>query len=352
MKKNKELLWTILTFLIALLTISAVVGQSKELTFSAIGKLILDAKPGWIFLAALSMISYILMEGIALWILLRASGFRKTMRQSTTYAAADIYCSAITPSATGGQPVAAWFMRRDGIPTGYITAILMMYLVLHTFSTLTIAVLTPVIWPSVFAGFSILAKLLILLGAITITGLAVLFVMLLRMEKKIYRVGCRIIDWLTRKKIVKRDKYWKEKLADTLADYSKCVKEMFCREKIRPMLQVYGLNIAQRLCQTIIAPLVYAATGGVLRNMGRVFATQVFATIGSICVPIPGGMGVADYLLYNGLRVITDHEAALQLELLSRSFSFYATVLISMIIVLAGYISRRTYYFVQHLRKK
>ena len=34
MKKNKELLWTILTFLIALLTISAVVGQSKELTFS------------------------------------------------------------------------------------------------------------------------------------------------------------------------------------------------------------------------------------------------------------------------------------------------------------------------------
>ena len=67
--------------------------------------------------------------------------------------------------------------------------------------------------------------------------------------------------------------------------------------------------------------------------------------MGSVCTPVPGGMGIADYILYDSLRTLMDKEASLQLELLSRSFSFYLMVLIRLIIVIVGYILKNTHYF-------
>ncbi|MBQ1597647.1 MAG: UPF0104 family protein, partial [Lachnospiraceae bacterium] len=55
------------------------------------------------------------------------------------------------------------------------------------------------------------------------------------------------------------------------------------------------------------------------------------------CVPIPGGMGVADYLMIDGFRNQMSHVAATQLELLSRSMAFYVSVLVSGLTVLIGY---------------
>ena len=105
------------------------------------------------------------------------------------------------------------------------------------------------------------------------------------------------------------------------------------------------MNLLQRFCQTIISSLTYLATGGVGANVRQVYASQCFSTMGSVCTPVPGGMGIADYILYDSLRTLMDKEASLQLELLSRSFSFYLMVLISLIIVIVGYILKKTHYF-------
>lgn len=343
MKKHKEVLWTLLAFALAIVSIAVVLGQSKEISFSNLWQLVTQSNPFWIILACVCMFGYIFLEGYALQILLGSTGYYKTLGQTLTYASADIYCAAITPSSTGGQPVCAWFMKRDGIPMGYITGVLAIYLIAHTFATVGVGIGTAVLFPDTFLSYSTFGKILIVLGYFTIFFLAVLFIALLRMQKQISRTGNRIIGWLVKKGLVKREQYWRDRLESGISDYSECVKLM--RGKMKIFWAVFGINVLQRLSQTVISTLVYLASGNPTENAGTVFATQVFTTIGSFCVPIPGGMGAADYLLYDGLSTIMDHESAIQLELLARGFTFYLLVIVSLLIVVVGYFIRKRIYF-------
>ena len=342
-KNNKQLLWALISLLLAVMSIWAVMSQSKEMSMSDLIAALFACHPGWLILAVICMFGYIAFEGIAIWYLLRHCGYNRRVGQGILYASSDIYCAAITPSATGGQPVCAWFMLRDGIPMGFITAILALYLIAHTFATLTIGFLTVLLNPSSFGELTLLAKLLVILGYLTVTGLAVLFVCLLKKAAMIQRAGNRIIDWHTRKGWVKQTVYWKNRLAGVLEDYSSCLTVIKGKERI--LIVLFILTLLQRLSQTIVPALVYLAQGGSFSYTGQVFASQIYSAIGSMCMPVPGGMGIADYLLYTGLNAFLEKEAALQLELLSRSCSFYLCVFISLVIVIAGYIKRHRFYF-------
>ena len=329
--------------MLAILSIWAVLGQSKEMSFGDLIAALFACHPFGLLLAMLCMFGYIAFEGIAIWYLLRCCGYDRTVGQGILYASSDIYCAAITPSATGGQPVCAWFMKRDGIPMGFITAVLALYLIAHTFATLTVGFLTVLFLPSSFGSLNIWSKLLVILGYLTVTGLAVLFIVLLRKADMIQRVGNRIIDKLTKKGWVKRTQHWKDRLANTLSDYSSCLSVV--RGETRAVVVLFGLTLLQRISQTLVPVLVYLAQGGTLRHAGQVFASQIYSAIGSMCMPVPGGMGIADYLLFTGLHSFLEKEAALQLELLSRSVSFYLCVFLSLLIVIGGYIQRHKLYF-------
>ena len=64
---------------------------------------------------------------------------------------------------------------------------------------------------------------------------------------------------------------------------------------------------------------------------------QSFAVLGSNCVPIPGAMGIVDYLMLDGFRAFLPGQQAVNVELLSRSLSFYSCILICGITVLLHY---------------
>ena len=68
-------------------------------------------------------------------------------------------------------------------------------------------------------------------------------------------------------------------------------------------------------------------------------ATQIYVVMGSNCVPIPGGMGVTDYLMLKGYQQLMSREAASQLEMLSRGMSFDVCIFLSLTAVLIGYVT-------------
>lgn len=335
-------MWAVIAIAIAVLTIVAMLSQSKDLSWHDLWAAVGSAVPGWLFLAILCMCGYVLFEGIAFWYMLHVNGFKTNLWNGITYAAADIYCAAITPSASGGQPVCGWFMHRDGISAGFVSAAMIIYLATHAFAALTVGILGLLISPSVFVGFSIFSKILIVLGYFAIFGLSVFFTLCIGMGEKFRKLSVRIINGLARKKLVKRKEYWISKFDDLITDYMDSCSMM--RSQHLVIAAVFGLNVIQRITQQLVCPLMYMATGGTGWSFGIVFTTQVFTMIGSLCVPIPGGMGISDYLLYDGLSAIMDRTQALQLELLSRSFSFYLCVLICLVICAVGYFIRRKQY--------
>ncbi len=80
---------------------------------------------------------------------------------------------------------------------------------------------------------------------------------------------------------------------------------------------------------------------GIYQRYGNCLQHRFMLFLGSNCVPIPGAIGVADYLMLSGYQELMSKSDAYHLEILSRGLSFYGCMMISMITVLIGYICLR-----------
>lgn len=326
--------------MLAVISIHAVLSQSKTLSVGKLFASLRQAQPGWIILAVLCMFGFIYFEGAALLCITKALGYRRSQMSGLVYSAADIYVSAITPSATGGQPASAYAMARDRIPAGMVTVSLIVNLVMYTLAILTIGLGVFILDAKMFLQFRAFpSRVLIVIGLVLLIGLVVLFMLLLRYGRAVFRVVDRLLIFLARHRMIKRLEQKQEKLEQVVEDYESCVRVM--RGKRRTLIQVYLLNLAQRASQILVSVMVFAAFHGWSADAGRVFSAQSMATIGFNCVPIPGAMGVADYLMIDGFRGILAREQAIHLEMISRGISFYGCMILCGCIMLAAYLVYR-----------
>lgn len=86
------------------LTLYTLITTSKTFSFEGFVTYMKQANPFWIVCAVICMLLYILFEGISIKCLTGFLGTKTSVRKGFIYSAADIFFSAITPSATGGQP--------------------------------------------------------------------------------------------------------------------------------------------------------------------------------------------------------------------------------------------------------
>ena len=88
----------------------------------------------------------------------------------------------------------------------------------------------------------------------------------------------------------------------------------------------------------MVTVCVFLAKGGALNKIYDVFATQGFVTTGANCAPIPGAIGVADYLFLDGFSNMSSNPT--YIELFSRGISFYSCILICGIITMVVYVKQ------------
>ncbi len=323
--RNKWL-WTILFVLIAAVSIWAVTSQMKDFSPGEFWHYITTANPLWLLAALLGMLGFILFEGLALRALIRSFSHRCTVKSSFAYSAGDIYFSAITPSATGGQPASAYFMIKDGIPGALTAVILLINLVMYTLALFTIGVISILLFPSLLSDFTPLSQLLIGFGVAAQVVLTLFFCLLLKKGSIIERVGRWGINLLSKLKLVRNRDKAIAKLEKTVEEY--CQASSMLRGHRKALIAAYFYNLFQRASQIAVTMFVFLATGGAPTHAFNIFAIQSYTVIGSNFVPIPGAMGVSDYLMLDGYIEQLGEAGAVNLELLSRSLSFYSCILI------------------------
>jgi uncharacterized protein (TIRG00374 family) len=160
----------------------------------------------------------------------------------------------------------------------------------------------------------------------------VFFIMLLKSElmlEKLLRWG---IGLLGRIRILKHAERRLEKLEATMDEYRRCIALLSGHRGL--MATSFLFNFLQRAALISVSMFTYMAMGGNFRLALNVFAMQGFVVIGSNCVPIPGAMGVADYLMLDGFNAFLSPDQVISMELLSRSISFYSCVLLCGILFL------------------
>ena len=102
-----------------------------------------------------------------------------------------------------------------------------------------------------------------------------------------------------------------------------------------------GKPLWKRVLLIAVTMCAFRAAGGAAEQMLDAWAVQGFSILGYSFVPIPGAMGVADLMLMDGFGQMMAQESAVNLELLSRSISFYSCILICGAAVLVKYLMQK-----------
>ena len=332
---RKQLLWSLLFVLIASLSIYVVMQQGREFSLSRLMDFLGNSNPLWLIVAFISMLCFIGFEAVALLTLCRAFGYRQSASRGILYSAGDIYFSAITPSATGGQPVSAFFMVKDGMPATVVTVILFANLLMYILAILAVGLFCFICFPETYARFGSFSQLLIIFGTFLQFLLAGFFFLLLKREKLLHRICRFFIRLLCKLRILKNEEARLGKLSAYMVSYSEHSKLLSGHSKTLALIFVF--NLLQRLSQIAVTMFIYLASGGLGENALNFLALQGYVVLGSNVVPIPGAIGISDYLMLDGLSSIMSETAAVSVELVSRSFSFYICIIICGIITLMGY---------------
>ena len=335
MKSKKKTLLSLSFFvLLVALTIFTLVNQSKSFSFKNFYDFLRTSNPIYVILSIVSMFGFIIFEGLALVRICRIFGFKRKKNRAFLYASPDIYFSAITPSATGGQPASAYFMMKDNISGSVTTIALLINLIFYTAAIILVGVVSMIIDPEFLVNGHPVSIIMIVVGMIVQIALLVFFFMLVYKEKIVMNIARVVLKFLHKLHLIRNIDKKLNRLVEVEKEYKQCADEIKNHKKSLSVAFFY--NIMQRVSQIMVTIFVYLATGGSLSKVATLFATQGFVYTGSNSMPIPGAVGVADYLFMDGCHTIGIKDPV-NLELLSRGISFYACIIICGFITLIAY---------------
>jgi len=289
----------------------------------------------WILpLGLVCLVLSVLCEARNLGMILKLIGHRKSIKECTVYASSDLYFSAITPSATGGQPAAAYYMTKDGVPLSQSSAILVLNVSIYTLGLLVIGLLALFIRPDFYSGFDKKEILCFWLG-IGFHGLLILACLVFMFSKRmVLLVGNLVIRLLSVLHIFKdRD----AKLAAyraSIANYRACVQ--IIRENPAIIFRLLFYSVMQRVLLMPITYLTFLACG-VKVGFVDTMVMQAYCTVGASAIPLPGAVGISETLfvdMFSAFPAFAGQNSLLMyVMILSRSVSGYLAI------VFCGYIT-------------
>ena len=336
-KKGKKQLWNLLfLFLLISITLTVLLLSYQELNFKNILNFIRTSKWWLLALSVVCMIAGIVFEGLSLHIISRGLGHRGKVLPSIAYSSADIYYSAITPSASGGQPAAAYYMVKDGMSAGTASFTLVFNTVAYTSSLIILTVFAFALRPALFLEFPFMTKFLIIPGVVIQLILLIFLIGCMRFHKTVLKVCNGLVSLLVKIKIVKNEQKWRTKISEEVAKYAACFQEIHKRRLL--FLNALILNTAQRVVRIIISCCICLAAAPDA-SFWSVFALQSFIIVGYTSLPVPGGVGAFEYLYLRVYRVIFTSDAfILSAMMVMRTVSYYLSIVVSGVITLGFHI--------------
>ena len=160
------------------------------------------------------------------------------------------------------------------------------------------------LYPLAFFGFDFLAKIFILIGFFFQLILILFFYALLYKKELLNKICNKVFKLLTKFHLLKNVEEKQEKLNNTMKKYYEA--SLLIKEKKGVLIHVFLLNLGQRIFQIATVVFVFLATKGSLGEAILVGAIESLVITGAYCAPIPGAIGVTDYLMLNGFQKINN----------------------------------------------
>ena len=140
-----------IAFLVILIGVTfTVIFVSNDINLRDVGAFLSSCNPWYIVAAFGGLLGYIMFEAVSLHIIARTLGHKSKFVSSTAYSTSDLYYSAITPSASGGQPASAFYMMRDGMSGGTAGFTVLFNIIAYTVATILVGLFGVAACPHMF----------------------------------------------------------------------------------------------------------------------------------------------------------------------------------------------------------
>lgn len=268
--------------------------------------------------------------------ILKVYGEKITMGRALKYSFIGFFYSSITPSATGGQPMQVYHMKKDGIDIAHSTVTLL--LMLCSFHIITLFFMLV----GAANNFHYLVDNLHYFSILFVIGIGISIALLTVIMSLIFSPRAtelieRAVKKIFRKFKVQNSAEKLSKLEETIKDY-RTSSEFLKKNKIL-FVKILGVTFIQLLAYYSIDYVVMRAF--MLSNASLFKMITLHAVLySSICmIPLPGSLG-ANELGFKALYKPIFGPLVDSAVITTRFVEFYFYVLISSVVAIVAYAKR------------
>ena len=284
----------------------------------------------WLLLAVFMHLSNIAIDAAILYLFIKEStpGFK--IRNAIVVSMVGQFYCAVTPGASGGQPMQVLSMTRMGVSGANGTAALIQKFLVWQFTLTAYSIVAMAAKFSMFVGNLDFAMWV--LTAIGFMGQIITIVVLLlaSFNKAVTsKVIGGIFRFLAKIHLMKNvDKKIKD-LDEALTNFHECNKALNKNKAL--VVKVYVLTFIQ-LTILFLVPFCIAMSFGIneTNDMFDMICAQSYVSMVSGLVPLPGGSGAAEYCFSQFFGNFFDAQMIKSAILIWRTITYYATIMISL----------------------
>ncbi len=269
-------------------------------------------------------------EGCMIWYLLRGIGERPALLRCVSYSFIGFFFSGITPSATGGQPMQLYYMRRDGNALSASSVVLMTVAVIYKFVLVLIGIGILLFWRQPLRNYLQGYMGLYFLGLFLNVLLVAVLLVVMFSPGIIRSCFYKIEKWMTRLRLWKETSARREKVELFLSGYRETVT--FLRKHKR----LIGITIAgtfvQRCSVFVLTAVVYRGLGLSGTAVLDIVLVQAAVYIAVDMLPVPGAQGITEAMYRSVFRDIFVGNTLVVSVCITRGISFYLVMLMGLVV--------------------
>lgn len=288
---------------------------------------ILMADVGWLVPAVLCVILFILGEAVITRYLLQTLGYHISFWHCSLYAFIGFFYSAITPSASGGQPMQLLAMNKDRLPVGVSTVVLALVTILYKMVLVVLGALVLLIQPPKLMACLEPAMFLIQTGMWLNVVFVGLLLLLMFLPGVVQGIGLKILRLIHRIRPFKDLEKQTRKLVKIVDQYRGAAD--FYRHHKRIILHAFLITLAQRMILFAVAGFTYCAFHLKGYSFLDVTLLQGMISVAADMLPLPGGMGASENLFLDIFAPVFGQDLLLPGMVISRGISYYTQLIIS-----------------------
>ena len=332
MKKSAKLIRNFILFILLIIITFAVLLKGEDI--SQILNILGSTKIQYVLVGILCMAVYISCEAINIGRTLKTLNEKSTFIQNLKYALIGFFFSAITPAASGGQPMQVYYMHKDKIAVSNSTLALLLNLTSMQVVTIGFALI------SVCFNYKYLNGVLI---AFFIVGIllnlsALVLLLIAIISKRLSRGIINFVEKILKFFKVRNIEAKKEKLESELEKYHESA--VYIKQNKKIIIQLLLTTLVQFFVYYSVIFWTYKALGMNGANILEITSMQsvLFATVSGI--PSPGAVGVTEGAFTEIFRNIYPGAMMSSAILLNRGINFYFFVIFSGIVTIINHLKR------------